>query len=355
MREISALASLFTSVRHIAMLHEGEAAASEIAYGAENVTFVPLKPSGGAGLRAKFGILAAYPHYATVMLREIAAADVVHVRAPANIALLAILLLSLLRRPARRWIKYAGNWKPDAPDARSYRIQRWLLRRGWHRGQVTVNGQWQGDPPFIHSFINPCLTDEEFAESRISAGVKRLEPPVRLLFVGRLERAKGVERGLRAAALLAEAGVPFVFDLIGDGPERPDLEALAASLALDDCVTFHGWLARTDLAPFYACAHLMLFPTNSEGWPKVISEAMAYGVVPLASAVSAIPQYLTEFQTGMAIPAEDTDAFAAAVRAYAVDPARWQTESKRAVEAAARFTYSRFLQDVRALLDLPPT
>lgn len=352
-REISRLAEMFDVVHHVAMLNEKAASVPQgsIPYDNKKVRLIPLEPSGGAGLREKLGILLAYPRYAAVMLRELADADVVHVRAPANIALLAILLLPFLRRPKKRWIKYAGNWKPETPESWSYTFQRWLLLRGWHRGEVTVNGQWAGDPPFVHNFINPCLTDQEVEEGRAASPGKFLTSTARLLFVGRLERAKGVERALEVVAKLRDTGVDVVFDLIGDGPQRDELEAAAASLGVADRCVFHGWVARTDIPKSYAQAHLLLFPTNSsEGWPKVISEAMAYGVVPLAGAISSIPQFLNEFRVGMAIPPMDIDAYVEGVRAYLNDPARWADESKRAVDAAARFSYSRFLQDVRDLL-----
>jgi glycosyltransferase involved in cell wall biosynthesis len=355
-REISHLAGIFESVTHIATLRPDPAPDSEIAYTSDRVRFVPLPPSGGSGLGAKLGILLAYPRYATVMLRELralSADDVVHVRAPANVALLAMLLLVFVRQPARRWIKYAGNWHPDAPDAPSYRFQRWFLKTGLHRAQVTVNGEWEGDPPFVHSFINPCLTDEEARAGGGIARAKTLDDPLRLIFVGRLERAKGVERALRALAAVTARGIPAEIDLIGDGKERPELEALARELGIADRAHFHGWVARTAIAPYYQQAHLMLFPTNSsEGWPKVISEAMAYGVVPLAGSVSAIPQFLHAFGTGMALDPLDVDAYAEAIACYRDDPGRWRAESIHAVQAAERFTYTSFLGDVRRLLGL---
>ncbi|MBK8023991.1 MAG: glycosyltransferase [Chloroflexi bacterium] len=231
-REISQLAGMFSSIRHVAMLYDGGAPHGEVAYDADNVTLVGLRPSGGSGLRAKLGILAAYPRYAAVLLREIVAADVVHVRAPANISLLAILLLPFLWRPARRWIKYAGNWKPDAPDAFSYRLQRWLLQRGWHRAQVTVNGHWPGDPPFIHNFINPCLTDEEFAGGQVVGSGKDDEYAAAPAVRGRLERAKGVERGLRVAGGAAR---------VGRRPDlRPDWRWAGAA------PTWRRWRGRSD-------------------------------------------------------------------------------------------------------------
>lgn len=350
--EISYMASMFDQLVHVAVLYDKPAPQSELPYTADNIRFVGMRPAGGKGLLSKLDVLMQYPRYARTILREVRGADVVQVRAPANVAMLGILLLPFLRTPKRRWIKYAGNWKPDAPESWSYTFQRWLLLRGWHRGDVTVNGQWEDDPPFVHNFINPCLTDQEVKEGRTISQGKVLTSPVRLLFVGRLERAKGVERGLKVVARLRESGVEVKFDLVGDGRERKELEEVARSLGIADNVTFHGWIPRTEMATFYSRAHLLLFPTNSEGWPKVISEAMAYGVVPLTSAVSSIPQFLNKFGIGMALPPQDIEGFANAVHAYLDDPARWADESKRAVDAAARFSYSRFLQDVRDLLKL---
>lgn len=287
------------------------------------------------------------------MIRYLPTADVVHVRCPANIPLFAIILLSLWRIPGqRRWIKYAGNWKPTTRGSWSYTFQRWLLKTGWHGAQVTVNGHWDEDPAFVHSFINPCLTDDEWREGAAHVREKELDEPLRLIFVGRVERAKGVERALMVLAKLNEAGLPAICDFIGDGPERAELEARAAELGVANQALFHGWLPRTELAPYFQQAHLMLFPTISEGWPKVISEAMAYGVVPLAGAIGSIPQFLAECGTGQAIDPLNVDGFTYAIMGYVSDPGRWRAESLRASESSQRFTYTSFLADVRRVLGL---
>jgi glycosyltransferase involved in cell wall biosynthesis len=99
-------------------------------------------------------------------------------------------------------------------------------------------------------------------------------------------------------------------------------------------------------------AHLMLFPSESEGWPKVLSEGMAYGVVPVASNVSSIPQYLRESGTGITFNPYDLDSFAAAIIDYARHPDRWHIESGRAITAAERFAYDTYLENVSNLLEL---
>jgi glycosyltransferase involved in cell wall biosynthesis len=351
-REIDCLARLFDRVAHVAPLHPGLGADNDIAYQAPNVELRPVPPSGGARFADKLGILARAPLYLRTIGRELKRADVVHVRCPANISLLAIVRLAFAGAPRLRWVKYAGDWQPRQPTAWSYAFQRWWLRRGLHRGLVTVNGAWPDQPPHVHTFVNPCLTDDEVAQGRKAAAGKELAGPPRLVFVGRIEADKGVGRALEALARLQTEGCAATLDLVGDGPERPQFERQAEALGVKERARFHGWVARPALAPFYAQSHLMIFPSDSEGWPKVLSEAMAYGVVPVAAAVGSIPQVLGAAGAGRALPSEDVAGFVQAVREYALNPARWKAESRRAVEAAAAFTYGRYLDAVGALLGL---
>lgn len=349
-REISHLGQLFEQITHIGCLYRGPASDLFLPYETENIRFVPVPPAGGSSLREKLGIAAYIPVYLRAILRELPRADVVHIRAPANIALIAMVLLTLVRHPKRRWIKYAGNWKPDGPDAWSYRFQRWWLRRGWHRGLVTVNGEWPDSPPFVRAFLNPCLTDEQLAQGEQAAAEKQLTDPMRIVFVGRIEAAKGVGRILDVAERLAQAGVAFEIDLIGDGPQRAAFEARVRENGLSAAVHFHGWRERDQLDAFYARAHFILFPSRGEGWPKVLSEAMAYGAVPLASDVSSIPQILAHYATGQTFDANDSAGFAGALRNYLEHSEQWKTEAQNSVRAARDFSYANYLRAVGAFL-----
>jgi glycosyltransferase involved in cell wall biosynthesis len=214
-----------------------------------------------------------------------------------------------------------------------------------------VNGSWPAQPGHVHSFLNPSLTTEEVAAAGSMAEGKRLVEPVRLVFVGRLERPKGVERCLEILQAAKEMGIRAELDLVGDGPERDEFVSIAARRGIADAVRFHGWLPRPALESIYGAAHFMVFPaTSSEGWPKALSEAMAYGAVPLAGAISSIPQYLSEFQAGRAHPPLCVSEFASSIAWYMARPAEWARESARGVALAERFTYSSYLKRVRDLL-----
>lgn len=351
-REIDHLATLFGSVVHVAPVYPREAPKSSLPYNAPNVTVRPVAPAGGNGFRQKLGILRAYPSYFSVIHRELARADVAHIRCPANISMLGLLALSANRGPKLRWVKYAGNWQPEGGEAWSYRFQRWWLRHNLHRGVVTINGVWDGQPPHVHSFVNPCLSEEELQEGRRLAENKVMERPLRLLFVGDLSTAKGVHLALKALRLTLDRGAEASMEFIGDGRERAAFEQMARDLNLCDAVQFHGWVPRSELSAYYGRAHLLMLPSKSEGWPKVLSEAMAFGVVPLASTVSSIPQYLSEAQTGRAIPAEAVEQYADAALEYASCPEMWKRELQNGLTAAERFSYRRYLEAVRALLGL---
>jgi glycosyltransferase involved in cell wall biosynthesis len=352
-REIDHLAALFESVVHLAPLHGEAAPASAIAYESARVKLRAVRPAGGERRRDKWSIPLRYPGYARAILQECRSADVIHIRAPANISLLALVLLAFVRRPAVRWAKYAGDWRRAGGEPWSYRFQRWWLARGLHRGLVTVNGREPGQAAHVRSFLNPCLTEEDLAEGLAASRGKELSQPVRLLFVGRMESAKGTDICLEILAHLGQAGILGQLDLIGEGEESARFEQKARDLGVWAKVKFHGGLPRHALGSFYETAQFILLPSESEGWPKVLSEAMAYGVVPIACAVGSIPEYLADFSTGSAINSRDPRLFSEVILAYLRDPARWQEQSRKAVQAARQFSYGNYLKAVRGLLDLP--
>ena len=74
---------------------------------------------------------------------------------------------------------------------------------------------------------------------------------------------------------------------------------------------------------------------------------MAYGVVPLAGAVSSIPQTLQACGTGMALQPSDSQAFVNGILSYVRNPQRWKQESEAACRAASQFTYEAYLDHLK--------
>lgn len=247
LREIDHLAQVFDEVVHVAPLHSEPAPQSSLPYSARNIRFRAVSPAGGDTLRQKVTILLYILQYIATIREEMKRVDIVHVRCPASISLIALLVLMFSPTPKYRWVKYAGNWHPTEKEAWSYTLQRWILQKNLHRGVVTVNGRWECQPKHVYSFFNPCLTQEDRAGGMEIAYQKKLTLPYHLLFVGRLDSAKGVGKILEICAKLYQKKLPFQLDLVGDGPEKEKFERLALNLQISGITHFHGWQSRSAL------------------------------------------------------------------------------------------------------------
>ena len=340
-RELDYLAEGFGELEHLAPLYKEPAPRSAISYKNPHVSFTPLTPSGGRGIRQKLGIIWNYPSYLLAIRKAVSQADVIQVRCPCNIGIAALFYLTA-NKNTPRWAKYAGNWVQEHPPL-SYRFQKWWLAQGLHGGPVTINGQWPEQPGHVFSFHNPCLTLSEVRAARKLAEKKCLQEPIRLIFVGNVNEAKGVDRALEVIAGLQEKGIQCRFDIIGDGPARKNFEQKALKLQIQKNTHFHGWMQRNALSTFYSEAHFLILPSASEGFPKVISEAMAHGAVPIAGAVSSIPQILIETGAGIALPPEDKDAFVRALQNFVQEPVKWRNALEAGINASASFTYEHYL------------
>jgi glycosyltransferase involved in cell wall biosynthesis len=348
--EINHLASFFDTIRHVGCLHNEPAPDSALPYGANNIKLVPLPPAGGATLKDKWQVIRSIPLYLKTIVAEFKQCDAVHLRCPANIPFLALLVLLFTKKPVIRWAKYAGNWGAGRDYPTSYRFQRWLLQSGITKCVVTVNGTWPDQKAYIHSFNNPCLTQEEIYQASPFAERKSLTAPYQLLFVGALNQKKGVERLLKIAATLKEEGFHFTLDIVGDGPDRAKFLETSQLLGLSSDVTFHGWLPRPKISDFYSRAHFLLLPSESEGWPKVISEGMAYGVVSIAGGVGSIPEILKNTNAGISItPIDDISMYCESIKEMTIKPQIWSNYSVSATAAAPSFTYEHYLNAVKKL------
>lgn len=147
-----------------------------------------------------------------------------------------------------------------------------------------------------------------------------------LLSVGRLEESKGFHVLLRALAAARDHGglesVRWRWVALGDGPNRPVLEALAAELALARYVRFPGRVSDAEMHAWYELATLFVHPTLYEGSSLVTLEAMAHRRAVVASAAGGIPDKVRPGENGWLVPPGDPAALAAAISGAVSDPGR---------------------------------
>lgn len=233
------------------------------------------------------------------------------------------------RRPAAVYLAndweeitpYTFRWRggPLGPLFGPYRFlltrwERWIMRTtplGLTAGRALLE-KYGGEG-------RPVYETAPILEMKQSNMVRRDDTcaagPVRLLYVGGLNRRKGVPVLLDALQALRREGRDLTLDIVGDGPERDALAARAARDGLGGHVRFHGFVAPGDgLFDFYRRADVFVLPTYSEGFPRVIYEAMGHSLPVVASAVSGIPFLLRDGHDALLVPPGDPRALAASLR-----------------------------------------
>lgn len=144
-----------------------------------------------------------------------------------------------------------------------------------------------------------------------------------LLFVGRLEEIKQVDRLICGLALL-RSGYRVRLVVAGEGTMRSKLERKVRELSLEGAVQFLGKVSHDRLPACYNMADALVLPSKMEGVPMVILEALACGTPVIASAVGGIPDMVRTGENGVLLGEVSPDTIAAAIVETAA--ARWDRD-----------------------------
>lgn len=334
--EINHLAEDFEEIYHIAFLHPEAPPASSLPYTRANIHFIPLLPVGGPGIWNKLKIITSAPQILRTVSKILKKVDVFQFRAPTGIGVYVIPYLTLFSKK-KGWFKYAGSWDQDGlPWA--FALQRWMLKK--QKRKVTINGQWPNQPKHCLTFENPCLTKEERVEGEKLISIKTYKAPFSFCFVGRLEDSKGVHRILNAFE--GWEGVQNIdsLHLVGSGEKEAKYKKQVEERNLP--VVFHGFLEREKVFDLYKKSHFIILPSDSEGFPKVIAEAMNYGCIPIVSNVSSVGQYVNSKNGFILDPCTSEELVNVLQRIVDIDDVSFKIRAKTGHKQVEDFTFEHY-------------
>ncbi len=167
----------------------------------------------------------------------------------------------------------------------------------------------------------------------------RADHPLRLVYIGRIAREKGLYESLQGLRLALELGVDARLVIAGQGAEEARLRRYAQALGIASRITFAGPVQGRDKVTLLAGSDVMIMPSYSEGLPYALLEAMAAGVPVIATPVGAIPDVVTPGTHGCLVPPRDGKAMAEALAEMSRDRERLSWMS-RACRLRVRAAYS---------------
>ena len=166
-----------------------------------------------------------------------------------------------------------------------------------------------------------------------------------VLFVGRLVEKKGASYLVQAVEELVKSSVALSVCIVGDGPERAELEHRARSAGLEGVVSFVDAMPNDQLPPVYQSAKICVMPSvvtsegDQEGLGLVAVEAMASGCAVVASDLPALRDVVTPGVDGVLVAPEDPSAIAAAISRILADERYRLALSTEAAHSARRFDW----------------
>jgi glycosyltransferase involved in cell wall biosynthesis len=275
-------------------------------------------------------------------------ADHIHLRCPGNMGLIGS-VVQIFFPGKLKSAKYAGNWDRSAPKPFTYRIQQGLLSNTFlsRKMQVLVYGNWSNETSNIRPFFTASYSESELAPLEIRE--IDFKKPIQLIFAGGLVEGKQPMLSAQVASGLIDAGFQVQLDIYGEGPERSKLEDFIREKNLGQQIRLYGNVPAETLKEGFRRAHFLIFISESEGWPKVVAEAMFWACLPITTRVSCVPQMLGEGERGILVK-PDVIHIQEVIREILSNPDSYREKCRKAADWSRQFTLEKFKKELRSVI-----
>lgn len=273
-------------------------------------------------------------------------ANHIHLRCPGNMGLLGSLAQIFFPRKPKT-AKYAGNWDPKSAQPLSYKFQKAILSNTFltQKMSVLVYGEWPNQTKNIKSFF----TATYFESDKVSVEPRSLGDKIQFIFVGSLSEGKQPLYAIQLVEYLRNKGNNIAILLYGEGKQEANLKEYILQNKLGEYVFLKGNVDRNQMKEVYQSSHFLLLPSKSEGWPKVVAEAMFWGCLPISTPVSCVPNMLGFGERGIVITNQlETDS--KLIEEIMTNQEEYNRKIKEAINWSRNFTIDKFEAEIKKLI-----
>jgi glycosyltransferase involved in cell wall biosynthesis len=300
------------------------------------------------GFKEKLSTLKSLPKILNIMYCAMQQADHIHLRCPGNMGLLGCIVQIFFPKTCKT-AKYAGNWDPKSKQPWSYKLQKWILSNTWltKNMKVLVYGEWPNQTKNIKPFFTATYREEEKKAYKIRNYTQALH----FCFVGSLSKGKQPEKAIELVEKLRKEGKDVVLHIYGEGPQRNTIEGQIKNNRLEDSVFLYGNQPKARVKEALQHCHFLILPSKSEGWPKVVAEAMFWGCIPIITPISCIPWILDDGNRGILMKDKDIDETVESLQTLLETPQQLETMAAHAAEWSRHYTLDKFEEEIRKLIN----
>ncbi len=311
---------------------------------------IELKEFDVLSLKNAFLAIPSILQNAMTIYKAMKKADHIHLRCPGNMALIAS-VVQIAFPKKKKTAKYAGNWDPNSKQPLSYRLQKWILSNTLltQNMQVLVYGEWPKQTQNIKPFFTATYTEKEILNSEFRIQSLEFQNEIKFIFVGTLSKGKQPLYVVKLVEQLYLSGKKVSLNFYGEGVLRKELEQYIQANALQELVHLKGNQTKETIKEAYQKSHFLLLPSKSEGWPKVVAEAMFWGCVPIATPVSCVP-YMVDYGNRGVLLTENLNKDIVALLQLVNNSSVYELKSKAAQNWSQHYTTDLFEAEIKKLL-----
>lgn len=335
--QMEAISELFSETHLVVPVEISSPPFGVTALTGKKFNIVELSILEGRGWRRKLNFLLWFLRNILIIWREIRQADAVHTPIPGDIGTIGMLFAMILRKPL--FVRHCGNWMVQRTTAEWF--WRWSMEKfAGGRNVMLATGGSQESPSRLNPNVK-WIFSTSLRESDLENAASKKNPvngKLRLVIACRQEKNKGTDIVIKSLPLILKKFPDASLDVIGSGSLLPTLKGLAEKLNLDDKVVFHGKVENKNVVRIMKNADVFCYPTAaSEGFPKVVLEALASGLPVVTTKVSVLPE-LIKNECGILLDEISPEALAEAVIKIAGNESFFEKLSENAIKKAKGFS-----------------
>jgi glycosyltransferase involved in cell wall biosynthesis len=199
------------------------------------------------------------------------------------------------------------------------------------------------------SWIFSTTMSENELQSCVADRSNWSRPTARLITACRQDPEKGTDIVIQSLRLILQEFPGATLDVVGDGSALSDLRILATRLGVSESVNFHGKVDHEAVLRLLQQADLFCYPTATEGFPKIVLEALACGLPVITTPVSVLPELIGD-RCGILLEERTAAAVAQAAVRILSDHAGYQSMCVRASATAKQYSLERWRDTIGELL-----
>ena len=319
-------------------------------YSHSNISFCEAAEFEITSLTNVFKTLIKLPEIFNSVYKAMSQASHIHLRCPGNMGLVGA-IVQILFPNKQKTAKYAGNWDPKSKQPWSYRLQKWILSNTFltKNMQVLVYGEWEGSSKNVKSFFTATYSELEVQNSKFKIQDSKFAEPFRFIFVGTLSKGKQPLYAIKLVEEMHKKGKKVLLELYGEGILRKELEHYISQNNLEAIVFLKGNQNKETVLKGYQNSHFLILPSKSEGWPKVVAEAMFWGCVPIASPVSCVSYMMGNGSRGIVLQ-EELNQDVNQIKTVINNQELYQKMASEGQSWSRQFTTDKFETEIKRLL-----